>query len=192
MLSFCSAAIVFNFSVTVTKPFSHVYTLKKKIPMNLVANHTNQNAFALGAIAGMRAMSAPALLSNHLANSPSLLLTGTKLGYLQRTGVATGMKVLAVAELIGDKIPKTPNRISPMQLLPRVLSGALVGATIAEINGESKITGSLLGVVGALAGSYAFFFLRKKLGDISGFPDAAFALMEDALALKVGSAVLNR
>ncbi|GGK68690.1 membrane protein [Rufibacter glacialis] len=145
----------------------------------------------MGAIAGMRAMVAPAILSNHLSNSPTLFLQGSQLDYLQKSGVATGMKVLAVAELIGDKLPMTPNRIKPLQLVPRIFSGALVGATLAEANGENRVTGALLGVVGALAASYAFFYLRKNLGKMIGLPDASFALLEDALAVKAGTAILK-
>ncbi|MBC3541623.1 DUF4126 family protein [Rufibacter sediminis] len=159
--------------------------------MQLTPSTTNQKAFALGAIAGMRAMTAPAILSDYLSDSNSLFLDGSRLGYLQKSGVATGMKILAVAELIGDKLPQTPKRIKPIQLAPRVFSGALVGATIAEANGDSKITGGLLGVVGALAGSYAFYHLRKRLRKMTGLPDATFALMEDALALKAGTAIMK-
>ncbi|ALJ00513.1 DUF4126 family protein [Rufibacter tibetensis] len=159
--------------------------------MKLIPSTTNQKAMALGAIAGMRAMTAPAILSNHFANSHSFFLDGSSLGYLQKSGVATGMKVLAVAELIGDKLPFTPKRIKPLQLMPRAFSGALVGATIAESNGESRITGALYGLVGAMAASYVFYYLRKNLVKVSGIPDGAFALMEDALALKVGTSILK-
>ncbi|WP_148041384.1 DUF4126 family protein [Rufibacter immobilis] len=159
--------------------------------MSILSSSTNQKALALGAIAGIRAMTAPALLSNHFHHSPTIFLEGTKLGYLQKSGVATGTKLLAVLEMLGDKIPNVPDRIKPIELLPRVVSGGLVGATLAEANGESRITGGLLGVVGALASSYVFFFLRTRLVKITGLPDATFALMEDALALKAGSAILK-
>ncbi|WP_210488853.1 DUF4126 family protein [Rufibacter aurantiacus] len=152
---------------------------------------THQKALAMGAIAGMRAMTAPAILANHLSDSPSLSLAGSKLNYLQKSGVATGMQILAVAEMFGDKFPQVPKRIVPIELLPRVFSGALVGATIAELNGESRVTGGLLGIVGAVASSYAFYFLRKKLGKATKLPDAALALAEDALAVKLGTSILR-
>ncbi|WP_207430181.1 DUF4126 family protein [Sabulibacter ruber] len=161
--------------------------------MNLTSTSTtHQKALALGAIAGMRAMTAPALVTDHYAKSPTFFLEGTGLNFLQNKNVSTSLKILAVAELIGDKFPQLPNRIAPLQLLPRVVSGALVGATVAEAEGESKVTGGLLGVVGALVSSYAFYFLRQKLGKLTGLPDATFAVMEDALALKVGTAVLKQ
>ncbi|KAA3438245.1 DUF4126 family protein [Rufibacter hautae] len=159
--------------------------------MELSLSSTHQKAFAMGAVAGMRAMTAPAILSNHFIDSPSLGLAGSNFNYLQKSGVATGMKILAFAEMFGDKIPKVPNRIAPIELLPRVFSGALVGATIAEANGESRITGGLLGIVGAVASSYAFYYLRKKLGKATGLPDAALALAEDALAVKLGTTILR-
>src|SRR6187431_778236 len=119
-------------------------------------------AIGLGAIAGMRSMAAPALLSHFLTHHPAGALYNTRLRYLQRPLVATGLKFLAGAELIGDKLPQTTNRISPPQLAMRVLSGAVVGATVAGAHKKSKITGGMLGMVGALAASYGFFFLRKK------------------------------
>jgi uncharacterized membrane protein len=136
-------------------------------------------------------MAAPALLSHYLSQSPDPQLSDSPLHYLQNSTLATGMKVLAIAELVTDKLPKTPDRISPPQLLVRALSGALVGATLSEANGERKVIGALLGGLGAVAASYAFFFLRKKLKEATPLPDAAYALMEDFLVVSAGSAILK-
>src|SRR6187551_2823659 len=95
---------------------------------------TTLQALGLGAVAGMRVFAAPALLSHFLSNDPAGALYNTRLRYLQRPFVATGLKFLAGAELIGDKLPMTGNRISPPQLAARVLSGAVVGATVAGAN----------------------------------------------------------
>lgn len=165
-------------------------TEPKISPEGQKKNATMQ-AFGLGAIAGMRAMAAPALLSHFLTNDPAGALYNTPLRYLQRPMVATGLKFLAGAELIGDKLPATGDRISPPQLAVRVLSGAVVGATVAGANQQPKVTGALLGIVGALAASYGFYYLRKKIGKESGLPNMALGLMEDALMASSGIALMT-
>ncbi|WP_205500837.1 DUF4126 family protein [Rufibacter psychrotolerans] len=160
--------------------------------MALTTSTTKQKALALGAIAGLRAVTAPALVTDHFSKSPTIFLQGTPLQPLQNPTLATVLKILALAELIGDKLPHMPNRIAPLQLVPRAVSGAVVGATLAEAEGESRVTGALLGLVGALTAAYAFFFARQKLGQLTGLPDSLFALLEDALALKGGAAVLRQ
>ena len=153
--------------------------------------NTNLQALGLGAIAGMRAMAAPALLSHYLTNDPAGSLYDTKLRYLQRPMVATSLKFLAGAELIGDKLPMTGDRISAEQLIPRIISGAVVGATVAGANEKPKLTGALLGMAGAIAASYAFFYLRKKLGQESGLPNIVLGLAEDAIMASGGIAMLE-
>lgn len=148
-------------------------------------------ALGLGAIAGMRAVAAPALLSHYLTNDPAGALYNTPLRYLQRPWVATGLKFLAGAELVGDKLPATPNRIAPPQLAARLLSGAVVGATVAGANERPKINGALLGIAGALAASFGFYFLRKKVGQESGLPNVALGFMEDAIMATGGIALMQ-
>ena len=148
-------------------------------------------ALGLGAIAGMRAVAAPALLSHYLANDPAGALYNTPLRYLQRPWVATGLKFLAGAELLGDKLPVTPDRISPPQLVARLLSGAVVGATVAGANERPKVNGALLGIAGALVASFGFYFLRKKIGQESGLPNVALGFLEDAIMASGGIALMN-
>jgi uncharacterized membrane protein len=159
--------------------------------MEAIFSKSRTQAIGLGAIAGMRAMSAPALLSDFLSTSPTHTLDDSPLHYLQNPGLATGLKLLAVAEMLTDKLPNIPDRISAPSLLVRTLSGALVGATISEAHGERKISGALLGGIGAIAASYAFFFLRKKLSQATPLPDTAYALLEDFLVISAGRALLK-
>src|ERR1700729_3764608 len=70
---------------------------------------------------------------------------GTWAGWTGRIAVAVGVTVLAVAELIGDKLPKTPNRISPMPLLARMILGGLGGAICATAMTGPGLEGVLLG-----------------------------------------------
>src|SRR3712207_4333044 len=148
--------------------------------------HPLGKAFGLGIVAGMRSIAAPALASHFFTKVPALRLAGTPWRYLQTKPVANSLKVLAVAEIIGDKLPGIPDRIAPPALAVRVLAGALVGAACSQADGQPKWAGALLGSVGALAASYGFYYLRQKLGQTTPLPDYAWALAEDALMLAGG------
>lgn len=154
----------------------------------MATTHVNPNlkAFGLGIIAGMRSMSAPALTSHFLNQVPAANLAGTPFRFMQYPAVATGLKVLAATEFIADKLPGTPNRIAPPVLATRALTGALVGITCNQANGESKWIGGLLGAAGAVAAAYGFFYLRKNLSQSTRIPDLAWAVLEDALVFAGG------
>ncbi|MBF9254543.1 DUF4126 family protein [Pontibacter sp. 172403-2] len=153
-------------------------------------NNPIWRTLGLGAIAGMRSMTAPALLSNELSNAPTAALAGSPLRYLQHGPVATGLKLLAASELVGDKIPGMPDRISPPILLPRALSGALVGATIFTVHQDSWIKGAAIGAAAAVAATYGSFYLRKLMNKYA--PNAVSGALEDALTLGSGLAIAKR
>ncbi len=150
--------------------------------------HINPNvkAFSVGVIAGMRSMSAPALISHFLCKVPADALQDSPLRIMQMPLVSTGLKILAGTEIIADKLPGTPNRIALPVLMVRGLAGALAGLTLNQANKETKWTGALLGGLGAIAGSYGFFYLRKQLSKSTNLPDPVWAVLEDVLMLAAG------
>ncbi len=148
--------------------------------------HPFGKAFSLGIIAGMRSMSAPALASHFFTQVPAAALADSPLRFMQSKPVATGLKVMAASEMIADKLPGTPDRIAPPVLAVRILSGALVGATCCQADGQPTWAGALLGSVGAVAASYGFYYLRKSLVQTTPLPDYAWALAEDAIVLAGG------
>ena len=153
-------------------------------------NDTLTGAAALGAVAGLRSMMAPALLSQ-AARTGSISLEGTQFEFLstQRTAdIATGAAVL---ELVGDKLPFTPDRTSPLPLIARAASGAIVGAALSAARKKDLLPGALVGAAAALAAAFAGYFLRKKLTENGTAPDLLVALAEDALAFGVGTVALR-
>jgi hypothetical protein len=62
---------------------------------------------------------------------------------------------------------------------------------VAGANRKPKITGAMLGVAGALAAAYGFFFLRKKLGQETGMSNVVLGLAEDALMASGGIVLMN-
>jgi uncharacterized membrane protein len=156
-------------------------------------NPTTQ-AFILGVVSGMRAALGPALVSHKLSQrgSPDL----GYLNFMRSPTTAIVLKVAAAGELVGDKLPMTPDRIEPGPLAGRAMSGALCGAALggAVLNRSSRqcaLSGALVGALGAVAGAYAFYYLRRELTHKQGLPDVWVALAEDAVALGAGLRVLT-
>ena len=66
-------------------------------------------AFLIGVIAGLRSLTAPAVVS-WAARLGWLKLENTWLAFLGFAAPPYILSVLAIAELIADKLPKTPSR----------------------------------------------------------------------------------
>jgi uncharacterized membrane protein len=145
----------------------------------------------LGVVAGMRSMTAPALLSSALRHNPSGRLAHSALSWLQSKGAARTLKVLAGAEMASDKLPGMPDRTAPPVLAGRMLSGALVGAVLYKANRGSLLKGAVVGSLGAVAGSYAALALRKLASQRTGLKEPWTGFVEDALTVATGKAVLG-
>jgi uncharacterized membrane protein len=142
-------------------------------------------------LAGMRSMSAPALLSHHLSNKPSWFLLNSPLRVLQKPLVARGLKLVAATEMVADKMPGMPNRTDPPVLLGRLLSGALVGATWYKSREGSALVGGLVGGLGAVAATFLSYALRMNISEKAKANVAAVGVGEDALVLSSGAALLK-
>ncbi|MFD1825389.1 MULTISPECIES: hypothetical protein [Mumia] len=86
------------------------------------------------------------------------------------------------AELVGDKLPRTPSRLKAAPLAGRVASGALTGSLLAGSGGVSRLVPAAVGAGAALAGSYAGAAWRGAWAR-TGRPDLPAALAEDAVAV---------
>ncbi len=145
----------------------------------------------MGVIAGMRSMSAPALLSSALRQHPSRRLAHSRLSWLQSSGASTGLKLLAGAEMIGDKLPNAPNRTEPISVVGRTLSGALVGAALYKLNRQKLLRGAAVGGLGAIAGTFGAFALRKLAADSGELPEPLPGVVEDLLVVAGGKTLLH-
>ncbi len=152
---------------------------------------TYLNAFQIGIVAGMRAMSAPAFVSHKLSHEAINPLPDSVFHFLTSSKTATTLAVLAGGELIGDKVPNGPDRIGAAQLPVRLISGAASGAALTEADGQPVAYGAILGAVGAAVGSFAFFHLRHWLTHEKDLPDTVVALAEDALTMGLGILTIN-
>ena len=146
-------------------------------------------AAGLGWTAGMRSVTAPALLSRALQGRRRLRQPADT---LHATLTRRLLTAAALGELAADKIPGMPPRTAPPVLAGRVASGALVGAAVAAARRDPLVPAVLAGVGGAVAASYVLLTVRTRTVNALGVPDAAVALVEDALTLALGSALAQR
>ncbi|MFD2570880.1 DUF4126 family protein [Spirosoma soli] len=149
------------------------------------------NTFQIGLVAGMRTFTAPALVNYKLTNTRPDRLAGSRLAVMSSPKASILLTVLAAGELVGDKVPSAPNRIDIQPLSARMVSGAVCGASLSEAEGKQATLGAVAGSVGALVGSYTFFYLRRWLTVEKGLPDFVVALAEDALAIGIGLAATD-
>lgn len=148
-------------------------------------------AAGLGMAAGMRSMSAPAFVSDRYAQSPSVRLAVSPLWWLVSPKAASVTKMLALGEVLVDKLPFVGARIEPGPLAARGVSGGLAGATVCVAEGRNAAIGAGVGLLAALASAFAFYHLRRSLGEKIGVPDPLLALAEDALVLSIGRTALG-
>jgi uncharacterized membrane protein len=128
----------------------------------------------------LRALTAPAVLAwaakrkwIRLGDSPFATIISAK--------ASKRITDFAVSELIADKLPFTPSRLKAGPLASRIVSGAICEATIYSVGRRPLKEGAVLGGVGAIAGAFAGYHVRKRLS--RDMPDLGVAILEDALAI---------
>jgi uncharacterized membrane protein len=136
----------------------------------------------LGGLTGLRTMTPMAVLC-WFAYAGDLPVHRSWAFWTTRLVTAIVFSVLALGELIGDKLPNTPNRTSPFALLARMAFGGLVGAIAATGLHGPALEGIVLGVISAVAGAFLGFHLRQFLVKERAFKDLPVALVEDALTI---------
>jgi uncharacterized membrane protein len=146
-------------------------------------------ATGMGAVAGLRAMVAPAVLS-WAATQKMIPLGDSPVGELVLAKASKKVMELALGELIADKLPFTPDRVSPGPMAVRVISGAACGAAISYSARQPVQEGAGFGALGAIVGAFAGYYIRKKLS--RQMPAFAVALAEDALAIGAGFAIVSQ
>src|SRR5262249_1181773 len=92
-------------------------------------SHAYLAAFAIGIIAGLRSITAPATAS-WAAHLNWINLQNSRLSFLSSTASVIVLTVLAIAELVNDKLPKTPNRTSAVPFGARIVTGAFSGVAL--------------------------------------------------------------
>jgi uncharacterized membrane protein len=99
-----------------------------------------------------------------------------------RTALAI-FSVLAIGELIADKLPKTPKRTALVPLLARILTGGLCGASLCAAAGQSLLAGAFLGGTGGVIGAFVGYEIRRRIVNNLHIKDIFVAICEDLVAI---------
>jgi len=100
-----------------------------------------------------------------------------------RLAVAIVFTLLALGEMIADKLPRMPDRLSAVPLIARIIFGGLIGSIAATAMAGPGLEGVLLGVLGAALGAFAGFMIRRDMVERIGCADWKVALVEDLIAV---------
>jgi uncharacterized membrane protein len=143
----------------------------------------------LGVVTGARSQLGLAVL----AWSPPRRHDAAPLRLLRTRAGRAGSGLALAGELVADKLPRTPSRLSPSALGGRLAVGALVGALAAERRDPATTGLSIAaGVLGAASASWVGATARTALPGRTGTPDLPWALAEDAAALGLAVALRGR
>ena len=141
-------------------------------------------------VAGLRSLTAPAVVS-WAARLGWLHLENTGLAFLGFAYTPYILSVLAIGELIADKLPKTPSRKAPAGFAARIVTGGLCGAALGAPS-QALIGGLLAGAVGAVAGTLGGYEFRARLVRAIGGNDLPIALLEDVIAIGLAVLIVSR
>lgn len=145
-------------------------------------------ALLIGVVAGLRSLTAPAVVA-WAAYVGWIDLHGTWAAWLANVIAVIIFTVLAVGELINDKLPKTPARTAPPIFAARIVTGGLAGAALGAWP-HWTFTALGAGVIGAVLGTLGGYQARKRLVAATGGRDLPIALLEDVVAIAGGFAIL--
>jgi uncharacterized membrane protein len=145
----------------------------------------------IGFVAGLRSLTAPTVVAwgAHLG---CLNLHGSPLAFMRSMAAAVIFSVLAIGELVADKLPKTPKRTTPAPLLARVVTGALCGATLCAAVGSSVVVGAILGATGGVIGAFSGYEIRRRVVNTLHIKDFFVAICEDLIAIALACFVVSR
>jgi uncharacterized membrane protein len=146
----------------------------------------------LSAASGLRSSSAPAFLARAASRGDLSLPESPPLQTLRSPLAAALLAAALAGEMVVDKLPFVPDRISPPALAGRMVSGTLAGSLLFREAGRRAWAGALLGAAVAAASAHAGYRLRGHATGRLGLPDLPVALAEDAAVLACGAAFLRQ
>lgn len=139
-------------------------------------------ALGIGIVAGLRAMTAPAMVS-WAAHLGWISLHGSPLRFMESPIAVAILSLAALGEYVNDKLPNTPSRTAPPAFIARIVMGGLSGATLCSAADQSLVAGAVLGAVGAVIGTLLGYKARTGLVRMLNVKDIFVAIGEDLVAI---------
>jgi uncharacterized membrane protein len=148
-------------------------------------------AFCIGIVAGLRSLTAPAVVA-WAAHLGWMNLSASPLAFMGSVWAVGIFTFLALLELVGDQLPTTPARTTAVPLGARIIMGLLTGACIAIAGGVALWLGALFGAVGAIVGAFGGYHARVGLVRRLQVPDFSIAIPEDLIAIGLALLIVSR
>lgn len=111
------------------------------------------------------------------------------LAWLESPYASVVFAVLALGELVGDKLPFTPSRKMLVPFAGRIITGAFCGGVLALEDGLVP-GGVVAGGIGALVGTLGGHWVRAELAAAFN-RDLPAALIEDAAAILLAAMAIG-
>jgi uncharacterized membrane protein len=127
-----------------------------------------------------------------MARLDVLHLEGSRLSFMSSRAAVVVFTVLALFEIVNDKLPKTPPRTAPPGFIARIVTSAWCGAALAIAGGAALTGGIVAGMIGAVVGTYGGYFARRGAAKATRAPDYVVALAEDLIAIAGGAFIVSR
>jgi|SRR5919205_4544030 uncharacterized membrane protein len=147
-------------------------------------------AFLIGFFAGLRSLTPPAAVA--WAVHLGWIRLTRPLSLIGSLPAVIILSLLAITEIILDKLPNTPNRTAPPGLIARVVTGGLTGACVSIGGVKTALLGAGLGVLGGIAGTFTGYEARARLVKSLRLPDFYIALLEDLIAIGGSFFIVSR
>ena len=139
-------------------------------------------ALGIGFVAGLRSLTAPAAVS-WAAYFGWLNLHGSPLAFMGSRAAVAVFSFLALAEFVGDLLPKTPRRTTAGPLIARMVMGGLSAACLCASASQSLLVGAVLGGIGGAMGAFSGYEARTRLVKGLKVKDVIIAIPEDLVAI---------
>jgi|SRR5271156_4948546 uncharacterized membrane protein len=147
-------------------------------------------SFLLGFVDGLRSLTAPAIVC-WAAHLGWLHFAGTKFAFLNHRSTLMVFTLLAIIELVVDKLPNTPPRTAPVGLIARIVLGGASGLALATGAGVSVPLAGVIASIGAIAGAFAGYHIRRAVVFKAHVPDLVAAIAEDAITIAGGLLIVS-
>ncbi|QIQ06487.1 hypothetical protein [Streptomyces liangshanensis] len=141
----------------------------------------------VGLVSGLRSQLGVAAVALTTEPGESARPASLFAGVWGKRGAAAG----AVGELVADKLPWTPSRLTPAGVASRMAFGGFAAVALAsrEPDGAPPVLAAAVGAAASAVGTLAGAYWRRTAAE-AGRPDWPAALLEDAAALLLaGTAV---
>ncbi|HTS12793.1 MAG TPA: DUF4126 family protein [Candidatus Limnocylindrales bacterium] len=144
-------------------------------------SHVLVLVFLIGLFTGLRSLTPTAVTA--WGARLGWFKLGAGLTWLGTTPAAVIFAVLAIVEIVNDKLPKTPPRTAPPGLIARIVLGSFAGGCLATAAGQGLLLGAIVALCGALVGTFGGYQARTRLVKALGSPDFVYAVIEDLIAI---------